>query len=329
VSDPSDRTVIAVAVAHGRAESLDRVFRALRDQTRPPDGIVVVDSDAQPDVKDVLARWQAEDDRMQVTVLGRNGGSAGSFAAGLEAVMAKPEATHIAAFDDDAIPAPDCLEKLLEAADELGDTGVGAIGAVSMEQSGEFAWPMFMLDRREPVRSITELEAAAGGRRAVPVAELAWHALLIPVSTVRQVGPPRAELFMWYEDVEYGLRLRRAGLTAYAVVAAYVDHPPPKRVIRANILGVPLDVPIVSPSKAYLMTRNALVVRHEYVGPKFWFVDVPLTVARALIAIRALPGSKLALLREALLRPMADAARGRMGPPPPSLVALDESTRAG
>jgi rhamnopyranosyl-N-acetylglucosaminyl-diphospho-decaprenol beta-1,3/1,4-galactofuranosyltransferase len=317
--------VVAVAVAHGRAESLDRVFRALRDQTRPPDGIVVVDSDAQPDVKEVLARWQAEDERMEVTVLGRNGGSAGSFAAGLETVLAKPGATHIAAFDDDAIPAPDCLERLLEAAEDL-DGEAGAIGAVSMEPGGEFAWPMFMLDRREPVRSIAELKAAAGDRRAVPVAELAWHALLLPVSTVRRVGPPRAELFMWYEDVEYGLRLRRAGLTAYAVVAAHVDHPPPKRVVRANILGVPLDVPIVSPSKAYLMTRNALVVRHEYVGPKFWVVDVPLTIVRALIAVRALPGSRLALLREVLLRPIADAARGRMGPPPPTLVALDEAT---
>lgn len=328
MSGPSYPQVIAVAVAHGRAESLDRVFCALRDQTRPPDGIVVVDSDAQPDVKEVLARWQAADDRMEITVLGRNGGSAGSFATGLEAVLAKPEATFIAAFDDDAIPAPDCLERLLEAAAELGD-GVGAIGAVSMDEGGEFAWPMFLLDRREPVRNIAELEAAAGARRAVPVAELAWHALLLPVSTVRRVGLPRAELFMWYEDVEYGLRLRRAGLTAYAVVAAHVDHPPPARVVRATILGVPLDVPIVSPSKAYLMTRNALVVRHEYVGPKFWIVDVPLTVARALIAIRALPGPRLALLREALLRPIADAARGRMGPPPPPLVALDEATRGG
>jgi hypothetical protein len=88
-----------------------------------------------------------------------------------------------------------------------------------------------------------------------------------------------------------------------------------------------MDVPIVTPSKAYLMTRNALVVRHEYVGPRFWVIDLPLTLVRALIAIRALPGPRLALVREALLRPMADAARGRLGPPPASLTALDAAAR--
>jgi rhamnopyranosyl-N-acetylglucosaminyl-diphospho-decaprenol beta-1,3/1,4-galactofuranosyltransferase len=325
MSGRPDEQVVAVVVAHGRAQSLDRLFATLRDQTRPPDGVVVVDSDAQPEVREVVERWRSADDRIEVRVLGRNGGSAGSFAAGLEAVLERPEATWIAAFDDDAIPAPDCLERLLDAAADL--EGAGALGAVSMDEDREFAWPMFMLGTREPARSFAELEQAADGRPAVPVSELAWHALLLPVETVRRIGPPRAELFMWYEDVEYGLRLRRAGLTAYAVVRAHVQHPPPAKVIKAKVLGVPMDVPIVTPSKAYLMTRNALVVRHEYVGPRFWVVDLPLTVVRALIAIRALPGPTLTLLREALIRPMADAARGRLGPPPVSLMALDAATR--
>ena len=266
----------------------------------------------------MLARWQAEDDRMEVTVLGRNGGSAGSFAAGLEAVLAKPGATHIAAFDDDAIPAPDCLERLLEAAAELGD-GAGAIGAVSMD-AGRRVRVADVHARPPRAGALDRRAGGGGGEPARPCRWPSWPGTRCCCRSPPCAGSarPRAELFMWYEDVEYGLRLRRAGLTAYAVVAAHVDHPPPKRVVRATILGVPLDVPIVSPSKAYLMTRNALVVRHEYVGPKFWVVDVPLTVARALIAIRALPGPKLKLLREALLRPIADAARGRMGPPPPS-----------
>ena len=314
-----------MVVAYSRIETLDRVLNSLRDQTRPPDAIVLVDNGALPEVRDAVHRWEAYDDGVQVVALTPNGGSAGGFTAGLEAALASPECTHVAAFDDDAIPAQDCLEKLLDAAAELGEDA-GAVGAVSMEPGGGFAWPMFMLGDRQPVRTLQELEAAAGDRPAIPVAELAWHALVLPVGTVRRVGPPKKELFMWYEDVEYGLRLRRAGLTPYAVVAAHVEHPPPKRVVRADILGVPLDVPVISPSKAYLMTRNALVVRHEYIGPKFWVVDLPLTVARALIAIRALPGSRLALLRGVLLRSMADAARGRLGPPPAPLLALDEAT---
>ena len=65
------------------------------------------------------------------------------------------------------------------------------------------------------------------------------------------------------------------------------------------------------------MTRNALVVRHEYVGPQFWVVDLPLAVLRGVIAAAALPGPTLRLLRRSVLRAVGDAARGRLGPPRP------------
>ena len=327
VSETPAQPVTAVAVAHGRAASLDRLLTALRDQTTPPDRIIVVDSDAQPAVKAVLERWRTADDRIRIHPLGRNGGSAGGFAAGLQAALEDPDTAWIAAFDDDAIPAVDCLERLLEAAAAL--PGLGAAGAVSQDGDGHFAWPMYVLGRRDPLRNREELAALAGDRRAVPVAELAWHALLLPVSTVRTLGPPWAELFMWYEDVEYGLRLRRAGLTAYVVPGASVEHGPPARVVEGRFLGVHLDVPVVTPSKAYLMTRNALVVRHRYMGRRFWAVDLPLTLLRGAIAARSLPGSTLRIGRHAVLGAAVDAARGRLGPPPPGLVALDEATGGG
>jgi rhamnopyranosyl-N-acetylglucosaminyl-diphospho-decaprenol beta-1,3/1,4-galactofuranosyltransferase len=323
MDDARTGAVIAVAVAHARAESLERLLTALTGQTRPPDRILIVDSDAQPDVKEVLDRWRAGGG-VDVHILGHNGGSAGGFAAGLLAAAEDADGTWIAAFDDDAIPAPDCLERLLAAAG-AGLASLGAVGAVSKNAEGEFAWPMYVLGRRDPLRTDEELRAFAGDKPAVAVAELAWHALVLPMATVRQLGPPRAELFMWYEDVEYGLRLRRAGLTPYVVPAASVEHPPPSEVVRGRFLGVHLDVPVVTPSKAYLMTRNALVVRHEYMGWRFWPIDMPLTLLRGLIAARALPGSTLRIGWDAIVRAVRDAARGRLGPPPAATIALDRS----
>jgi hypothetical protein len=79
---------------------------------------------------------------------------------------------------------------------------------------------------------------------------------------------------------------------------------------------------VVTAAKAYLMTRNALVVRREYVS-RFWWVDMPLTLLRALIAAFALPGPRLRVLRDVVGRAVADAVRGRMGPPPAQTAALD------
>ena len=195
---------------------------------------MIVDNAASPDVKAVLDEWRDTGRACGSSALSDNAGSAGGFAAGLEAALAEPGTTWIAAFDDDAIPAPDCLELLLDAAARTEQAG--AVGATSMNAEGEFAWPMYVIGRRDPLRTYGELTALAGDDRR-PVFELAWHAVLFPAETVRQVGPPAAELFMWYEDVEYGLRLRRAGLTAYVVPRAEVQHPPPARVVRRRLLG--------------------------------------------------------------------------------------------
>jgi hypothetical protein len=147
------------------------------------------------------------------------------------------------------------------------------------------------------------------------VAELAWHALLIPVPVIREFGGPWAELFMWYEDVEWGLRLRSAGRRLYVVPEASVTHPLPPRTVRAAFGRVVLEAPVTDRRRSYLMVRNSLVVRHRYCGRRFWFVDLPLTLARGLLVTFALPGSRLAALRDVMGRGVLDAVRGRLGPP--------------
>lgn len=315
--------VVGVVLAHSRAAELDRVLRALADQTRPPDHVIVVDSDAQPDVRAVIERWRAEDERIEVVALGRNGGSAGGFAAGLNAAAKRPGTRWIAAFDDDAIPALDAIELVLAAADELDVERLGAIGAASQNEDGDMAWALYVDGHPEPARDAAELKEIAGDRRSVPVSELAWHALLFPIEAVRRVGPPREELFMWYEDVEYGWRLRRAGLELRVVPEAVVHHRLPKRVVRWRVMGVSLDVPIVDFEKSYLMTRNALVVQRSHGGAKFWWAYLPLTFARAVVVAANLDGPLRLRVRAAIVRPFLDAARSRLGPPPPELLALD------
>ena len=162
---------------------------------------------------------------------------------------------------------------------------------------------------------MSELRAAAAGASA-PVHSLAWHALMLPLEAVRAVGPPRADLFTWYEDVEYSRRLRRAGYELRVVHAALVNHPPPPRMKVVRLPGATLHVPIATPDRAYLMTRNSLVVHREFGGRRFWYADLPAILIKAVVIAFSLPGSKLANLRSVLWQPVLDAARGRMGPPP-------------
>jgi rhamnopyranosyl-N-acetylglucosaminyl-diphospho-decaprenol beta-1,3/1,4-galactofuranosyltransferase len=306
--------VAAVVVARERVASLEAMFAALGAQTRPPDELVVVDSDATPEVRALLQRVEAP--RASIVRLGENGGSAGGFAAGMNAVARDGRSTLAWTLDDDAIPARNCLELLLRAYERLPDAG--AVGALSCDPDGTLAWPLNLADGARRVHTADEVEAAAKGGSAVGVCELAWHALLVPVPVIQRLGGPSRELFMWYEDVEYGMRLRHSGLLVYVVPGARVTHPPPRRLVSLKLLGVPFDVPIAGAAKSYLMIRNSLVVHHRYGGVRFWYADLPLLLVRGGIAVFSERGARIRGAR-VLARAVLDAARGRMGPPPVSL----------
>jgi hypothetical protein len=206
---------------------------------------------------------------------------------------------------------------LLRAYERVPDAG--AVGALSCDPSGALAWPLNLAEGAQRVHTVAEVEAAiSAGTDVVGIFELAWHALLIPVAVIQRLGGPSRELFMWYEDVEYGMRLRHAGLLVYVVPDARVTHPPPGRMVSVTFLGVPLDVPVAGPAKSYLMIRNSLVVHHRYGGARFWYGDLPLLLVRGGIAVFSERGGRVYGAR-VLARAVLDAARGRMGPPPASL----------
>jgi hypothetical protein len=168
------------------------------------------------------------------------------------------------------------------------------------------------------------MRAAADARGRVAVTSLAWHALLIPAEVVRRVGGPMRELFMWYEDVEYGLRLHAAGLRVYAVPAAHVTHP--RMATRlVSLPRVTLFVPVTSGWRVYLMLRNALVVRRRYGGSRFWVADLPLELIRGVLAARASEDAHGTRAIGIVARAVGDAARGRLGPPPAHLMSRHAS----
>ncbi len=81
---------------------------------------------------------------------------------------------------------------------------------------------------------------------------MCWHALVVPIGVLRADGNIWAELFLQYEDAEFGLRLRAAGPAATTScrsgVPASARPPGPKlRVARPQHC---VDTP--SPGKEYL-----------------------------------------------------------------------------
>ena len=185
---PARARVIAVVVTYRRRDLLLGCIDAIADQTRPPDRTLVIDNGG-------VAREALGGDRPGISVVepGENLGPAGGYARGFtEALAAGADA--IWAVDDDVVPAPECLERLLAA------RAAGAVVAVPLQ--------------RKP-----------GGVRGFPPS---WNGPLFDAETVREVGVPRADLFFWAEDTEYVARLRANGHRRTHVPDAEVLHLNPR-----------------------------------------------------------------------------------------------------
>jgi GT2 family glycosyltransferase len=312
--------IAAVVLARDRPEVAQRTIDAIAAQDPRPDALILVGNDATPEVLDVFRRAGGD-----VLALPENGGAAGGFAAGLQRAVDRGDIDLAVCFDDDATPLPGCIAALRDAATTLPD--VGTAGAVAHDGEGRLAWAMHADDEPAPAETLDEVRAIAARRGSVEVAGMCWHGLMVPVEVLRREGVVWADLFHQYEDAEFGLRMRRAGLRNYLVPDAEVLHPmrPPSR--KLHFLGREIAITNQSPAKEYLTIRNDLVVRKRYNGLRFWWGTGPLILVRGLLTTLQLDLPRLAALRHVFLRAVLDAARGRLGPPPERTATLSPMRR--
>jgi GT2 family glycosyltransferase len=308
----------ALVLARDRPEVTRRTVEAVLAQEPAFDTVLLVDNAGTPELKAVLSDAAATaEERVAILALRTNLGCAGGYEAGLLELLKRDDLDYICGFDDDATPVPGCLAALLEAAATLPDAA--EIGAVSHDPDGTLAWPMLIDGEPEPLRTLEDVRAAATRHQHLRVPNLAWHGLLFPVPVLRAHGIVWGELFLQYEDVELGLRYRRAGLKCYLVPDAECLHPAPPSARRIEILGRAIDITAETPAKEYLSLRNGLRVWHRYDGLRFWYGSGVFVLLRGLLTSCRLDMPVRRALREVFLRGILDAARGRLGPPPPRL----------
>lgn len=188
----------AVIVTYHRPAALELMFRALEDQTRRPDSIVVVDN-----ANDVTVRSLVEG-RVSTGYIGapENSGPAGGLALGISDVLSRASDNDwVVLIDDDDLP-PDrgVLDHLVRFAVQLSE-GRAEIGGVGLSGGGF---------RRKSGKLWRHPDSVLRG--TVPVDYVGGNQFpTYSVIALRQVGVPIADLFFGFDDLEYGLRLQDNG----------------------------------------------------------------------------------------------------------------------
>ena len=255
-----------VVVTYNRADLLERMLVGLGALDRLPDAVLVVDNASTDHTPDVLAA--ATNPGLDVIRTPDNLGGAGGFHLGVRAAYERGF-DRIWLMDDDVIPAPDCLGVLL-AQDEA------CLMAVREDAAGhlvEKAATRFDLRNPFAIRPKTAMvESTYTSRDRMParveLQNVAFEGFMVRREVVEAIGLPDPSFFIFYDDVDYALRARRAGFRIWAVRDAVL--------VRQLDFDQQHDL---SGWKGYFMYRNLFVVHLRYgenalVRLKPWLVTV-------------------------------------------------------
>jgi rhamnopyranosyl-N-acetylglucosaminyl-diphospho-decaprenol beta-1,3/1,4-galactofuranosyltransferase len=199
--------VCAVVVTYNRRELLAECLDALFAQTRAVDEVVLIDNASTDGTPDLLEeRGYLSRPEVRYLRLERNAGSSGGFAAGFEAARSS-SADWVWAMDDDAEPAPDCLRRMLESP-PAADPATVCVCPKVVYPDGSLN-DVMRADFRRRLRPLPESRYREG--EYPPVGVTSFVGPLYRMDAVRSLDPPKAEFFVWGDDVEYSLRLRRRG----------------------------------------------------------------------------------------------------------------------
>jgi len=145
-----------------------------------------------------------------------NLGFAGGNNVALRYLLALGAAGHVWLVNNDTVVAPDALDHLMATA--AGTPDAGAIGATVLQYRHPELIDVIAGGRTSPWRGAMPHVLGAGTRHtALPVRPavpdfISGACLLTRIATVAKVGLLDERYFLYAEDVDWGLRMQRAGL---------------------------------------------------------------------------------------------------------------------
>jgi GT2 family glycosyltransferase len=268
----TDPLVAILVLSWNRRDDTLACLRSLRESDYPRVRIIVVDNGSRDDS---VSAVRAAHPEVTVVEAGDNLGYAGGNNLALERAR-QAGADYAWLLNNDTEVAPDCLRRLVEAAE--ADATVGITGptiyyfdrpSVIWSAGGAVEWRQ----GRTRMLALDDVDEGQLGGAPRPVDFVSGCALLLKMPLLERVGALDARFFAYYEETEWCVRVARAGFNVVHVPLAKVWHKAPPAGASASFLV------------HYYMTRNRLLfLAVTHAGLRPWLCTLALDYPRTLLS---------------------------------------------
>ncbi|WP_203623687.1 MULTISPECIES: glycosyltransferase [unclassified Lacticaseibacillus] len=211
----------ALVVTFNRPEKLVNTLQSLQTQTTAIESILVIDNHSSDNIAKENKINCDSFSNVEYKYLSANLGGAGGFAEGLK-VLQTLSLDYVLVSDDDVVYSSDYVRLLLAQVEETTGTVV-LTGTVKNKTDGSIE----LLHRRRLVSEKPFIKQESVHRddyaKDFQYDVFSFIGVMIPMAVINTIGVPRADFFIWFDDTEYSLRIKRH-YTIRNVSAAVIYH---------------------------------------------------------------------------------------------------------
>ena len=280
--------ICVLLVTFNRCAELEKTLKYYEAQSYKPKAILVVDNNSTDGTGEMLEKWSGKEGEIRhlVLTLNENLGGSGGYYYGMERAL-ELGYEWIFISDDDAIPRLDALERLDSFVDrnrELVCNCAVICGAVE-DEGGLVTGHRARINKRSLTGIIDRPAPESEYRREYfDIDFFSYIGACVRASALKSAGLARKEFFIYSDDFEHSLRLRREGriICVPSVILSHKDN---------NLYTREASW------RDYYATRNLLIMYRECFGG---FAAFRRGFLRRLSALRSFNGEKIKVISEGI-----------------------------